>query len=86
MAGTLQQLGQFLFLFPLLLPLLLLLFKHNLRKNDLISQLYFPDLQNRANFAYLKGAGKGLMLAKEFKLAQKQDATDAQDDNSRPFL
>lgn len=59
-AGTLQQLGQFLFLFPVLL----LLFKHNLRKNDLISQLYFPDLQNRANFAYLKGVGKGLMLAR----------------------
>lgn len=55
-------------------------------ENDLISLLHFPDLQNRANFAYLRGAGKGLVLAKELKLAQMQDATDAQDDDSGPSL
>lgn len=55
-------------------------------ENDLISLLHFPNLQNRANFAYLRGAGKGLMLAKELKLAQMQDATDAQNDDSRPSL
>lgn len=55
-------------------------------ENDLIFLLYFPNLQNRANFAYLRGARKGLMLTKKLKLAQMQDATDAQDDDSRPFL
>lgn len=47
-----------------------------------ISLLHISNLQNRANFAYLRGVGQVLMLAKELKVAQMKDAADRKADSS----
>lgn len=78
-AGTLCHLGEFLFLFAVLLltwP----------EENDLISPLCVPNLHNGSNFAYLSGTGEVLMLPKELKGAQMKDAVDTKSESSRLSL